>query len=85
MRLGYARVSTIDQNLSLQISALNNNGCDLIFQEKKSGVKDRPELQRMLSMVRTGDVIVIWKIDRLARSLSELLMISETLKNKGGD
>lgn len=85
MRLGYARVSTIDQNLSLQITALNNNGCDLIFQEKKSGVKDRPELQRMLSMVRTGDVIVIWKIDRLARSLSELLVISETLKNKGVD
>ena len=83
MIFGYARVSTGDQNLSLQITALEKYGCDFIFSEKKSGVKERPELAKMMSMIRKDDIVVIWKIDRLARSLSELLSFSETLNSKG--
>lgn len=85
MVFGYARVSTQDQNLSLQIAALKKYGCDTIFSEKKSGVKQRPELERMIDIIRTGDIVVIWKIDRLARSLSELIAVSELLKTKGVD
>ena len=83
MIFGYARVSTGDQNLSLKITALEKYGCDFIFSEKKSGVKERPELAKMMSMIRKDDIVVIWKIDRLARSLSELLSFSETLNSKG--
>lgn len=83
MIFGYARVSTSDQNLALQITALEKYGCDFIFSEKKSGVKERPELDKLMSMIRKDDVVVIWKIDRLARSLSELLSFSEILNSKG--
>ena len=85
MVFGYARVSTQDQNLSLQITALQKYGCDKIYSEKKSGVKQRPELERMIDVIRTGDIVVIWKLDRLARSLSELIAVSEQIKNKGAD
>ena len=83
MKFGYARVSTQDQNLSLQITSLQKFGCDKIYSEKKSAVKHRPELEKLMSVIRTGDVIIIWKIDRLARSLSELISITEKLKQKG--
>lgn len=85
MIFGYARVSTQDQNLSLQIAALEKYGCEVIYSEKKSGVKQRPELERMLGIIRAGDVVVIWKIDRLARSLSELISVSEMFRSKGVD
>lgn len=85
MKIGYARVSTQDQNLSLQISSLQKFGCEKIFSEKKSGVKRRPELEGLMNIVREGDVVVIWKIDRLARSLSELISITEQFKSKGVD
>ena len=85
MKIGYARVSTQDQNLSLQISSLQKFGCEKIFSEKKSGVKRRPELEGLMNFVREGDVVVIWKIDRLARSLSELISITEQFKSKGVD
>ena len=85
MIFGYARVSTQDQNLSLQISALQKYGCDRIYSEKRSGVKQRPELEKMISIIRTGDIVVIWRIDRLARSLSELISVSEHLRTKGVD
>jgi len=66
MNVGYVRVSTIDQNLDLQIDALKSYGCDKIFQDKLSGVKDkRPGLEEALQYVRPGDSLVVWRLDRL--------------------
>jgi DNA invertase Pin-like site-specific DNA recombinase len=74
MRIGYARVSTSDQSPDLQIDALQKSGCDRIFLETASGAKrDRPELKAALDYMRQGDVLVVWKLDRLARSLRQLL------------
>ena len=74
MKFGYARVSTKGQNLDLQIQQLQQEGCEKIFTDVVSGVKaERPELDRMLEQVRAGDVIVIWKLDRLGRSLTHLI------------
>ena len=68
MLLGYARVSTQDQDTTAQITALRAAGCELIFQEKASGGRwDRPELHRLLGQLRKGDVLVVWKLDRLSR------------------
>jgi DNA invertase Pin-like site-specific DNA recombinase len=71
MRVGYARVSTSDQSPDLQIDALRQAGCEKIHTEKGSGAKaDRPELARVIDdILRDGDVLVVWKLDRLARSL----------------
>ncbi|GAB3550456.1 recombinase family protein [Spirosoma fluminis] len=74
MKIGYARVSTIDQHVDLQLNALREAGCGLIFQEKVSGAStQRPELNRMLEQLRPGDEVVVWKLDRLGRSLSHLV------------
>ena len=76
MKIGYARVSTKDQNLDLQIDALQKHGCEKIYTETISGAKlERPKLQDMLANVRKGDVIVVWKLDRLGRSLKDLIQI----------
>jgi DNA invertase Pin-like site-specific DNA recombinase len=76
-KFGYARVSTKDQDPAAQIKALEHAGCDRIFVEFASGAKaDRPKLTEMLSLARRGDTIVIWKLDRLARSLNHLLELS---------
>lgn len=75
MKIGYARVSTRDQNLDMQLSALHGAGCERIFQEKASGVKERPELERCLQMLRPGDTLVVYKLDRLGRSLKNLVEI----------
>lgn len=79
MFVGYARVSTQDQNLDAQRDALQKIGCDQIFEEKITGKKrERPELDFCLRTLRAGDVLVVWKLDRLARSLKDLVeMISE--------
>jgi len=69
MLIGYSRVSTQYQNLALQLDALKTSGCQKIFQEKVSSAKLRPQLQKMLDIVREGDAIVVWKLDRLGRSL----------------
>jgi len=70
MRIGYARVSTQDQDTQAQISALKAAGCAPIFQEQASGGRwDRPELHRLLGHLRQGDAVVVWKLDRLSRSL----------------
>lgn len=81
--IGYARVSTKEQNLNLQLDALNKSGCTRIFEEKQSGVKERPELEKALSYLRKGDVFVIWKLDRLGRTLKELIFTVDSLQKKG--
>ena len=81
MLIGYARVSTEDQNLTLQRAALNGAGCQRIYEEKISGAnRSRPELNRMLDQLRSGDVVVVSRLDRLARSTRDLLEIAEQLK-----
>lgn len=78
MLIGYARVSTEQQNLEMQIDALEKYGCWKIFEEKKSGKrKDRPQLQEMLNMLRPGDTVVIYKLDRISRSLRHLLELAD--------
>ena len=85
MRIGYARVSTQDQELSLQLDALEGAGCRKVYQEKVTGsTKERPELQKMLEQLREGDVVVIWKLDRLARSLKDLVGLVNEIQEKGG-
>lgn len=86
MFVGYARVSTQEQNLDLQIQALQEAGCERIYTEKASGAqRDRPELLKALDYMRCGDTLVVWKLDRLARSLKQLIETVETLekRNKG--
>jgi DNA invertase Pin-like site-specific DNA recombinase len=85
MRVGYARVSTTDQSPELQLDALRRAGCEKIHSEKASGAKaDRPELGRVLDdILRRGDVLVVWKLDRLARSLKKLITTAEGLEERG--
>src|SRR5665811_1008758 len=84
MLIGYARVSTQDQDNAAQISALKSSGCELIFEEKASGGRwDRPELHRLLGQLRKGDVLVVWKLDRLSRSLKDLLTLMEKIAQSG--
>lgn len=84
MIIGYARVSTKDQSLNLQKDALNKNGCKKIYSEFESGVKsERPELKRMIGQLREGDIIVVWKLDRLGRSLRELVNLITKLQETG--
>ncbi len=86
MKIGYARVSTQDQNIDLQLDALKKYGCSVIYQEKKSGKNsERPELKKMLQTVREGDVLVIWKLDRLGRSLKDLVQLVGQLQEKKVD
>ena len=82
MIIGYARVSTKDQNLELQLDALKNFGCEKILKEKQSAVKERPELDKMLSILRKGDKVVVWKLDRLGRSLKHLIDLMNEFKAK---
>lgn len=84
MLVGYARVSTLDQNPALQIDALKGAGCERIFIEKASGAqRDRPELNAALNYVRAGDILVVWKLDRLARSMRQLIETVEDLQSRG--
>ena len=74
MKVGYARVSTKNQNLDLQIDALNKSGCKKIYQDIASGARtERPGLNEMINNIRSDDVLVIWKLDRLGRSLNHLI------------
>lgn len=84
MLIGYARVSTQDQDAAAQIDALKAYGCERIFQEKASGGRwDRPELHHLLGQLRTGDVLVVWKLDRLSRSLKDVLNLMEKIDQAG--
>ncbi len=84
MKIGYARISTPDQSLDLQIDALQQAGCERIFQDVASGSKvARPGLDEALNYLRSGDSLVVWRLDRLGRSLSHLIQSVKTLEEKG--
>lgn len=84
MIIGYARVSTKDQSLDMQLDALHAAGCERIYQEKASGVRDdRTELNKALDHLRPGDKFVVYKLDRLARSTLKLLEVAKQLEEKG--
>lgn len=84
MILGYARVSTNDQNPALQIDALGNFGCERVFEEKVSATsKVRPQLDRLLDSLREGDTVVVWRLDRLGRSIKDLIALVELFKERG--
>ena len=83
-KIGYARVSTADQNLERQLDMLRRYGVDHIFQEKMTGTKrDRPELENMLSHVTEGDTVVVESLSRLGRSTKDLIELTELLQSKG--
>jgi DNA invertase Pin-like site-specific DNA recombinase len=82
-KIGYARVSTSAQDTALQLDALHASGVDTVFFESSSGVGPRPELRRAMASLRPGDVLVVWKLDRVARSLSDLLLILSSVKASG--
>jgi len=82
--IGYARVSTQDQNLTLQQDALAKANCDRVFTDTASGAKaDRPGLKDALSHLRKGDTLVVWKLDRLGRSLKNLIEVTQELEKRG--
>ena len=84
MLIGYARVSTQDQNLDLQIESLTKTGCKKIFEDKISGSRaERPGLANALEMLREGDTLVVWKLDRLGRSVKQLIDLVGELHKQG--
>ncbi len=82
MKVGYARVSTVDQNLDMQMDALKKEGCKEIFEDRASGAKsDRDGLRKALEFMREGDTLVVWKLDRLGRSLKHLIDVINRLND----
>src|SRR4051812_723460 len=81
MLVGYARVSTEEQNLNLQLDELKRAGCEKVFTDEMSGAKrERPGLQEALAFMRAGDTLVVWRLDRLGRSLKDLIQRIEELQ-----
>lgn len=86
MRIGYARISTGEQNMDLQLDKLEEAGCERVYQEQISGAADeRPKLERCLEELREGDTLVVWRMDRFGRSLKDLVSKMEDLEEKGVD
>ena len=84
MKIGYARISTTEQNLSLQMDALEKAGCGKLFHDQISGAKtQRPGLDEALAYLRKGDVLVVWRLDRLGRSLKHLIELVNALEERG--
>jgi DNA invertase Pin-like site-specific DNA recombinase len=84
MLIGYARVSTDDQNLDLQRDALTHSGCDHLFEDQLSGARsERPGLHQAIQYARRGDTLVVWRLDRLSRSLKDLIEMVSLLESKG--
>jgi len=82
--IGYARVSTEDQNAQMQVDALKAAGCIKVFTDTASGsLASRPELDKMIDQLRPNDVVVVWRLDRLGRSLKNLIALVDDLKDKG--
>ncbi len=83
MLIGYARISTDDQTLNLQLDALHEAKCEKVYRDVASGAKtDRPGLAKALEMARAGDTLIVWRLDRLGRSLPHLIQVVEDLKNR---
>jgi DNA invertase Pin-like site-specific DNA recombinase len=83
MRIGYARLATSEQDSATQGAALRAAGCEVVFQEQASGGRwDRPELHRLLDRLRQGDVVVVWKLHQLSRSLQDVLTIMDRIQGK---
>lgn len=86
MLIGYARVSTIDQNLDRQIDSLRQAGCERIYSEKVTGTKkNRPELEHLLDVIREGDTVIVSELTRLSRSTKDLFWIVEQVESKGSN
>ena len=85
MKIGYVRVSSSEQNPTLQLEALQKVGCEKIYQEKKSAFKERPELERALQDLRAGDILCVWSLDRLGRSMKEIRNNIDVIQEKGAD
>ena len=84
MKYGYARVSTEDQNAAMQRAALKRDGCEKIFTDSKSGeTTKRPKLQLCLKKLESGDSLTVWKLDRLGRSLRDLIIMLDDFKERG--
>lgn len=84
MKIGYARVSTTDQNPALQLTALQREGCEKLFTDQASGTsRKRPEWDKCLKWLHAGDVLVVWKLDQLGRSLRDLITLLDDLKGQG--
>ena len=83
MLIGYARVSTEDQRLDLQRQALRDAGCERIFEDTAGGAAERPALREALAQLRAGDTLVVWRLDRLGRSLKDLIAHAESLRTQG--
>lgn len=84
MKIGYARVSTTDQNPDLQLDALKKAGCRKVFTDEASGASiTRPQLKKTLAILKAGDVLIVWKLDRLGRSLSHLIQLTSELAGRG--
>ncbi|MGC1007516.1 recombinase family protein [Pantoea agglomerans] len=84
MLIGYIRVSTNDQNTDLQRNALQSADCELIFEDRISGkTSDRPGLKKALRCLQPGDTLIVWKLDRLGRSMRHLVMLTEELRERG--
>ena len=84
MKIGYARVSTDDQNKAMQLDALRSAGCERIFEDTASGAKEsRPGLDEALAFARKGDELVVWKLDRIGRSLPHLVKLMAQLRDQG--
>jgi DNA invertase Pin-like site-specific DNA recombinase len=84
MNIGYARVSTIDQNLDLQLDALKQAGCEQVFTDKITGTKfDRPQLEELKKILRSGDTVIVWKMDRMGRGLRDMIIIMKEFEDKG--
>ena len=80
---GYARVSTSEQNTAVQIAAFERAGVACVVEEKRSAIKDRPELERLLALMKKGDVLVVYKLDRLARSVLHFVKLFEQFQSRG--
>lgn len=86
MKIGYARVSTREQSLNLQLDALEKVGCQTLYKEQISSVAtERKELQKLLDSLQKGDVVVVWKLDRLGRSLRDLIKLVTEIQSKGAE
>ena len=86
MKIGYARVSTTDQSLNPQTDSLSEAGCEKLFTDVASGARtQRPSLDKAISFCRKGDMLVVWKLDRMGRSMSHLIEMIQKLEKKGWD